>query len=148
MRWSIALLAAALASPAQAQKAPPWVGVWQGKVGSAAVRVCLNSYEGEPGSGSYYYMSHLEPISLSQEGRKWIERAPGAETEAEWEFATLTASRAQGTWRQGARRVPFSLTPLAWEEGEDGPCGSHAFLEPRLVAGEVVYKDAMFEGLR
>jgi hypothetical protein len=124
--------------------------VWQGKVGNAAVRVCLNSWEGEPGSGSYYYMSHLEPIALSQEEGKWIERAPGADAEAQWDFATLTATRAEGTWRQGARRVPFSLTPLKWDEDADmdGPCGSRAFHEPRLVAGEVHYANAVFEGLR
>jgi hypothetical protein len=143
-------IALALAAPAQAADPPPWVGVWQGKVGNAAVRVCLNSYEGEPGTGAYYYIRYLEPISLSQEGSKWIEHAPGVDKEAQWQFATLTATRAGGTWRQGARQVPFSLTPVKSdaEDGDAGPCGSKAFFEPRLVAGEVVYADAVFEGLR
>jgi hypothetical protein len=145
-RWLALLGALLLAAPAAAQDKPAWVGVWQGKVGKYPVRLCI---EGDdiPGRGSYYYLSRLEPISLSEEDGEggWIERA--AETEARWEFAEQTGQRLKGTWRQGKRSLPFDLKPIAWTKGDwGGPCSAAAFVEPLMAGGSVAEKPAEFEG--
>lgn len=148
-RLLLAALALAAAVPAHAQDAPAWVGVWEGKVGTAAVRACLDGYPDTPGRGSYYYLSRLEPISLSEDDGEggWTERAPGSEVEAQWHFAELSATRLRGTWHQGTRSLPFDLKPVAWTEGEwGGPCSSDAFLGPRAGAGKVSSEPATLEG--
>lgn len=151
MRWFLALLALCATAPLRAQEGPEWAGVWEGRIGNLPVRACFDAWSDSPGRGSYYYLRYLEPISLSEEDGEggWIERAPGAETEARWEFAELSATRMRGTWRQGGRNLPFSLDPVAWEDhDEQGPCGSEQFVGPRLQGGKVVHDSAEFEGLR
>lgn len=140
-----------LAAPAQAQDAPEWVGVWEGRVGNAPVRACLDGYADSPGRGAYYYLSRLEPMALNEEDGEggWIERAPGSETEALWEFAELSAARMRGTWRQGARSLAFDLRPVKWTEGEwGGPCSSDAFLGPRAGKAGATPEQAELAGWR
>ena len=147
--WFLAALVAA--APAQAQDAPAWAGVWVGRVGKAPVRMCLDGYADTPGRGSYYYLSQLEPIALGEDDRpdRWIERAPGSETEAQWDFAELSATRLRGTWRQGTRSLPFDLEPQRWTEGEwGGPCSSDAFLGPRARGGAIKSEAAELDGWR
>ena len=149
----LAPLVLLLALPASAQEAEPaWVGVWKGRVGTFPVQVCLNRWGDDiPGRGSYYYLSRLEPISLSDAGDgMWIERAPGSDAEAEWFIEQVTGEAMRGMWRQGRRTLRFELEPVSWEETEfeEGPCASHAFIEPLIQGGEVHSADAEFEGLR
>jgi hypothetical protein len=127
--------------PAIAQETPSWVGVWEGRIGTYPVRACLESFGDGPGRGSYYYMSTLEPISISEEDGEggWIERTPDGNTQATWELAEFSGTRVRGAWRQGSRSLPLDLKPAAWEAGEwGGPCSSVAFLKPRTGKGTVI----------
>jgi hypothetical protein len=149
-RWLAALLAL-FAVPATAQDAPAWVGVWEGRVGTYPVRLCIDVWGDQPARGAYYYLSQFEPIAITEEGGEggWIERAPDGEQQALWEFAQQDGRQLRGTWRQGRRRLPFELTPIAWiTANEDGPCGSDRFLAPRAAGGEVLSKPAEFDGWR
>jgi hypothetical protein len=148
-RLLLAALALLAAVPSHAQDAPAWVGVWEGKVGTAPVRACLDGYPDTPGRGSYYYLSRLEPISLSEDDGEggWTERAPGSDVVAQWAFAELSATHMRGTWRQGTRSLAFDLSPVRWTEGEwGGPCSSDAFLGPRAAGGKVLSEPATLEG--
>ncbi len=133
---STLLVAALLATPAVAQDKPAWVGVWEGRIGSYPVRACFDTSGGGGwGRGSYYYRSRLEPLSLveDEDGGRWTEHTQGSATGATWQFTEQSASRLRGTWRQGRRSLAFELTPVAWTEGEwGGPCGSEAYIAPRL----------------
>jgi len=140
MRVLAVLAAVVLAVPAVAQDKPAWVGVWEGRIGSYPVRACFDTWGDDgPGRGSYYYLSRLEPISLSDEESEggWTERASGSDDTALWEFAEQTATRLRGTW-QGSRSLPFDLAPVSWTESEwGGPCASDEFLAPRIAPGAV-----------
>ena len=148
----LVVLALASAVPAAAQEADPaWVGVWEGRVGTLPVRVCLDSWgEDIPGRGSYYYRSRLEPLSLSDAGDgMWIERASGSDAEAEWFIEQITDEAMRGLWRQGGRELRFELEPVAWHEGEwGGACASPEFMQPRLRAPELAAQSATLEGWR
>ena len=150
-RWPAALAALLMAAPAAAQETPEWAGVWDGRVGSYPVRLCIDGWGDGPARGAYYYLSQLEPIALSEEDGEggWIERAPDGEQQARWEFAEQTGERLRGIWRQGRRGLPFDLKPVAWDAGEyGGPCGSDAFLGPRMAGGEVLSAPAELAGWR
>jgi hypothetical protein len=147
----LAALLALLAAPAAAQETPAWVGVWEGRVGNYPVRLCIDVWGEVPARGAYYYLSQLEPIALSEEDGEggWVERAPDGEQQALWEFAEQDGERLRGTWRQGRRKLPFDLKPLAWSSAEEaGPCGSDAFLGPRVAGGEVLSEPAELDGWR
>ena len=149
MRAILGLLAASIALPASAQDLPPWVGVWEGRIGTYPVRACLESFGEGPGRGSYYYLSRLETISLSEEEGEitWKESAAGSESDAFWQPSEMSAARVRGTWLQGNRKLPFDLTPVRWTKGEwEEPCASAEFLGPRLRGGEVVAEDAELDG--
>jgi hypothetical protein len=151
MRGLALLAALLLAVPASAQDSPAWVGVWGGKVGTSPVRLCIDAWGDGPARGGYYYLSRLEPIPLTDEDGEggWIERAPDGEQQALWEFAQQDGERLRGTWRQGPRSLPFDLKPIAWTTAdEDGPCGSDAFLGPRVAGGEVLSAPAELDGWR
>jgi hypothetical protein len=153
-RWlaGLAALALALAVPAAAQDAKPaWVGVWEGTVGNAPVRLCADTSGDGHLRGSYYYLSALEPISLSDYDSEsgWTESAPGSETTAEWNFTEQSATALRGNWRQRRIVHPFTLRPVAWTEGQwGGPCSSDAFMAPRIGGGVIVREEAEFEGWR
>jgi hypothetical protein len=152
MRGGLAFLTALLfAVPAVAQDRPEWVGVWDGRVGNLPVRLCIDAWAGSPARGSYYYLSQLEPISLTDYDSEggWTEQAAGSDATAEWDFAERSAKALRGTWRQGRRSLPFALTPLAWSEGDwGGPCSSAAFLAPRVGGGTVLSSQAELAGWR
>jgi hypothetical protein len=140
--WGAGVLALAFGVvPASAQERPVWSGLWEGEVGRAQVRACFDGREDSSGQGSYYYLRYLEPIALRQSvtEHEWVEWVPGADTKAEWHFSELSGTRLRGTWRQGARSLPFALRPSTWDASGDGsPCESAAFLRPRLAGGRVV----------
>lgn len=151
-RRLLGLLALLLAAPAAAQEAAPsWVGVWQGRVGTFPVRVCLDRWgEDIPGRGSYYYLSRLEPISLADAGDgMWIERAPRSDAEAEWYIEQIADGAMRGLWRQGRRELRFELAAVPWHESEwGGACSSPEFMEPRLRAPELASQPAVLGGWR
>ena len=83
----LGLLFMTLSMPAAAQESPAWAGVWEGRVGTYPVRLCIDSHGG-PARGAYYYLSRLEPIPITEEDGEggWIERMPEGEPSALWEF--------------------------------------------------------------
>lgn len=151
MRRVLAAALAMLAVPAAAQDAPEWVGVWEGRVGTYPVRLCIDQWGQQPARGAYYYLSRLEPIALSEEDGEggWIERAEDGEPQALWQFVEQTVERLRGTWRQGRRSLPFDLKPVAWTSiDEGGSCGSDAFLAPRVAGGQLLSAPAELDGWR
>jgi hypothetical protein len=151
MRLVAVVLALLLAAPAAAQDKPVWVGLWEGTVGTYPVRLCVDVWSNGPARGSYYYLTRLEPIALSEEDGEggWIELAPEGVQQALWEFAEQTGTRLRGIWRQGARRLPFDLAPVPWTEGEwGGPCAADEFIAARLGGGNVTEETADIRGWR
>lgn len=149
-RAALLLSALLAAAPVAAQESPEWAGVWEGRVGTHPVRLCIDSHGG-PARGGYYYLSRLEPIPITEEDGEggWIERTPEGEPSALWEFVEQTGQELRGTWRQGSRSLRFELTPLAWTAPEyAGPCSSDAFLGPRIAGGEVLTRPAELNGWR
>lgn len=139
MRAALVLSAMLLAAPAAAQESPVWTGVWGGRVGTYPVRLCIDAFGG-PARGAYYYLSRLEPIPITEEDGEggWIEKTPEGESSALWEFVVQTGEELRGTWRQGPRRLPFDLRPVAWSDGDwGGPCSSEAFHQARLSGGDI-----------
>jgi hypothetical protein len=148
-RGLAAFVAVLVAAPAGAQDPPGWVGVWEGTVGRSPVRLCIDGLGDGPARGSYYYLSQLEPIALSEEDGEggWIERAPGDEGEAHWNFAEQSAAALRGQWRRLRVTHPFALRPVPWAEGDwGGPCSSAEFVAPLLAGGEVADTAASFDG--
>ena len=149
MPWLAAILPLLVAAPAEPDK-PAWVGVWEGNVGSYPVRLCMDQWGDGPGRGAYYYLSTLEPLSLSEQDGEggWIEHGPD-DPDALWSFTEQTGERLRGTWRKGARSLPFELKPVTWTKGEwDGPCDSAAFFEPRLAPGTITSEPDEIGGWR
>ena len=146
-----ALVGLLLAAPVSAQDRPAWAGVWEGRVGTSPVRLCIDVWGEGSAHGSYYYLSQLEPISLSDYDSEggWTEQAMGSDETALWEFAEQTGTRLRGTWRQGKRSLPFALSPVVWTESEwGGPCASDAFLAPRVGGGTIQSGETALRGWR
>jgi hypothetical protein len=123
------LLFAALVLPASAQAAPAWHGVWQGTVGALPVRACLQERSETYRNGSYYYLSRLRPIALSHEDDgSWSEENDSGR----WTGTNAGPGRLTGTWRGGGKSLPIALTRVAMAAGEEDPCGSSAYIAPRL----------------
>ena len=128
-RWALAWLAFLIAVPAAAQERPGWAGVWQGRIGTYPVRMCVDVWGDGLARGSYYYMSRLEPIALAEEDGEitWIEGA-GTDAEAFWQPSETTATRLRGIWMQG------------------GPCSAPEFLAPRVKPAEFTTERGSLEG--
>lgn len=141
MRRYLLLAALALAAPAQA--APAWHGVWQGTIGTLPVRACLQQRSETYSNGSYYYLSRLDPIPLSHEDDgSWSEENGSGR----WTVAAATSSRLTGTWRGGGKSLPVALTRVAMAAGEEDPCGSTAYIAPRLRPVRITSKPARTNG--
>jgi hypothetical protein len=128
------LLGAAGVSPAQAAGEE---GVWQGTIGTLPVRACLTRDEdGKWGTGSYFYLSKLEPLRLeaADEGPDLVEREMLAadKENARWRVVPHGADALGGEWRSGARTLPIALRRVPAAASDDGPCASDAYLAPRL----------------
>lgn len=134
-----------LAAPmlhASAQAAPAWHGVWQGTIGALPVRACLQERSETHRNGSYYYLSRLAPIPLSHENDgSWAEENDSGR----W-AVTAAGSRLTGTWRGGGRSLPIALTRVAVAPNDEDPCGSAAYITPRLRPSKVVAKQARKDG--
>ena len=139
-RW---LILAAFALPGSAQAAPAWHGVWQGTIGALPVRACLQQRSETYANGSYYYLSRLKPIALSHEDDGgWSEESDSGR----WTIAASAPGRLTGTWRGGSKSLPIALTRVAVSKGEEDPCGSNAYIAPRLRPVKVVSKPARKNG--
>lgn len=136
------LILAALALPAAAQAAPAWHGVWQGTIGTLPVRACLQQRSETYRNGSYYYLSRLQPIPLSHEDDgSWSEENGSGR----W-AVTSARGRLTGTWRGGGKSLPIALTRVILAPGDEDPCGSQAYIAPRLRPAKLVAKPARQDG--
>ncbi|MGN6357694.1 MAG: hypothetical protein ACTHLU_09475 [Novosphingobium sp.] len=137
----LALLAALVLSPS-AQAAPAWHGVWQGTIGTLPVRACLQQRSEDYSNGSYYYLSRLQPIPLSREDDGGWSEENGS---GRW-TVTSAGDRLTGTWRGGGKSLPIALTRVAVAPGDEDPCGSQAYIAPRLRPVKIVTKPARKDG--
>jgi hypothetical protein len=137
---ALALPASALSAPAQA--APAWHGVWQGTIGTLPVRACLQERSETYTNGSYYYLSRLQPIPLAHEddGGWGEENGSGRWT------VTSAGSRLTGMWRGGGKTLPIALNRVALAAGDEDPCGSQAYIAPRLRPVKVITRPARRDG--
>lgn len=147
------LFAAALALPASlqaaaAQAAPAWHGVWQGTIGTLPVRVCLQQRSEDFSNGSYYYLSKLQPIALSREDDgRWSEEAGGGgASSGRWTLGSASPGRIAGVWHGGGRSLPIALTRVSGAAAEEDPCGTSAFIAPRLRPVKIAAKPALKDG--
>ena len=139
MPWLGAILPLLMVAPGSVPDKPVWVGVWEGTVGTYPVRLCMDQWGDGPGRGAYYYLSALEPLSLTEDDDEiaWIEHGPD-DPDARWAFTQQSEERLRGSWTKASRRLPFDLKPIAWTKGEwDGTCDSAAFMGPRLLPGTI-----------
>lgn len=144
LRWAVLL--AALPVPVAAQAEPSWHGVWQGRIGTLPVRACLQQRSETYRNGSYYYLNRMKPIPLrAEDDGTWTEEADGGAVTGKWRVESATPGRMTGTWTSGARTLPIALTRVA-SDGEDGPCGSDAFIAPRLKPVRILTKPANKDG--
>lgn len=134
-------LAAAAAAPSGL------AGVWQGEIGTLPVRACF--VEREWGAfGAYYYQSRLQLIALEAvegAGNAFTEFGAGADL-PRWQIERVAGGQLTGRWTQGRRTLPVRLSRVAGGEGEEGPCGSMAFHQPRLEGVRTVTARATVDG--
>ncbi|MFZ9395158.1 MAG: hypothetical protein ACO25F_03735 [Erythrobacter sp.] len=143
------LAAAALLLPAAvpvhaANGEADWAGVYRGTIGKSRIIACLDGWGGDgAGRGSYYYLRHLKPITLSSDAPPglWLERAPGAEwndtSGPQWTITNPREGELAGKWRHGERSLPLRLERIATAGEADGmPCASPAFMGPRVRPAE------------
>jgi len=138
-----------------------WHGVWRGTIGNAAVQVCLQHTDYED-FGAYYYMRHLQIISLGKvdgkpgtpAGSVWTEGrySDKADKGPFWRITSVANGRMDGVWTDGSKSLPIALTMVAAEksakgdDGDAGPCGSMAFSLPRFTKPVVTTKAAKVGG--
>ncbi len=154
------LACAAAAAQAVAAQSPAWHGVWRGTIGAAAVQVCFQHTD-DNDFGAYYYMRHLQIISLGQvepkggapAGQVWTE-APFSDKAAEgplWHITAVGNGRMNGVWTQGGKSLPIALVAVAREKpakgDDDQPCGSETFSLPRFTKPVVTTRPAKVDGI-
>lgn len=126
-----------LTAPARANDTPPpaWEGVWRGTIGTLPVYVCLDRGRERRASGSYYYQRVMRPIPLERDNDgPWRERGNIDQTiTGRWSVAIDRSGNLSGQWRAGERVLPVALSRVRSGPSENGPCGSEAFLAPRLT---------------
>ena len=145
MKPALLLAALTLALPAQGA-VPAWHGVWRGTIGRLPVRVCLQDRESFA-NGSYYYLSRLKPIALSRGASgSWSEEVDGGAVTGQWTLSAPAYGGLTGTWRGGGKTLPIALTKVAVAEGDEDPCGTTAFIAPRLSPVQVTSKPASLGG--
>lgn len=117
-------------SAASAQTAQWPEGVWRGTIGTLPVQVCLERDGLDQLRGSYFYMKHLRPIALEHASDVRLKEAGGAA----WALTKGESGALNGTWRAHKRTLALRLVPQPWTAREvwDSPCGSAAFIAPRL----------------
>jgi hypothetical protein len=136
-------LAAAGAAPAELP------GVWEGTIGNLPVRACFVRTEWSS-FGAYYYLSRRQLIALSAEERReggFLEGNGAPADQPRWLIESASGGRLAGRWTSGARTLPVRLSRVAATAGEEGPCGSLAFHQPRLEGVRVVRTRAAQDGV-
>jgi len=140
----------ALAGPVRA--AEPWSGVWQGTVGTAAVRACFGG-ETDPDQGAYFYLRYLKLISLNADAPSkpaWTESdsASHSKVDSHWSLSPAPGGALTGTWRSDGKSLPIHLTrvPYLSADESDAPCGGMTFLSPRLVKPTLTRRAASLDG--
>jgi hypothetical protein len=138
----LALAAAAAAPPADLP------GVWEGTIGSLPVRACF--VQREWGAfGAYYYLSRLRLIPLEAEEGAGNAFREGSETprSPRWLIERADAGSLTARWTGGARTLPVRLRRLARAAGDEGPCASLSFHQPRLAGVRTVTARASKDGV-
>jgi len=134
-----------------------WQGVWQGKVGQAAVHVCMqqSSYGV---SGAYYYDKYRKVIVLrppeakvaSADSLAWVERDDERPKNARntWQLPLPVGPLLTGTWTDGRKQVVIQLKRIISPSHDDiGDCGSDAFNAPLERPVPVMESAAELDGV-
>jgi hypothetical protein len=174
LAWVAGLLSGCLlfAPASRADDAKPaWAGVWQGTVGTAKVRMCLQHSEYGDELGAYYYERILKLIALQSPANIKIKSdsviaqetlasaktsatgegsAPAQEEVAVWTMrAGAGGQTLAGTWRSRSKELPVSLTRVVATHPavnpDETPCEGDAFNAPREVEGRIKSTIAKFE---
>jgi len=136
-------LAAAAAAPADLP------GVWQGTIGTLPVRACFTRREWAT-FGTYYYLSQLHTLGLSEEPDMqgvFFEGNGAPADQPRWNIERAEGGQLTGRWRAGARTLPIRLTRVAGTASEEAPCGTLAFHQPRLEGVRTVTARATIDGV-
>lgn len=148
-----ALALAGAAATAHADAKPAWAGVWHGTIGSSTVQVCLQHTDYED-FGAYYYMRHLQIISLGKLDGKdavWTEAANSDQAAKGplWRVTSIKNGQLTGTWTGNGKSLPIALSAVTVknDDNEDQPCGSDAFNLPRFTKPVVTTKPAKVDGI-
>lgn len=140
----IALLAAQAAPSAPS----PLPGVWEGNVGNLPIRACFVEREWSQ-FGAYYYLSQrrligLEPVEGARETfREGFDESGSA---PRWQIQSASGTQLQARWTSGRRQLAVRLTRVA-VTGEEGPCASMAFHQPRLEGVRTTSRPASLDGV-
>ena len=146
MLMPLIALAAAATPAADAANIP---GIWFGTVGTLPVRACFTRRDDET-FGAYYYLSQMRLIPLEAEEGSSVafgeteSEAPGT---ARWRIQSVDAGRLTAQWTSGQRSLPVRLTRVEYTEGEEGPCGSWVFHQPRFAEVRPVRSRAVTDGV-
>lgn len=144
----LTLAAAAAFAPAPAPGAG-LAGIWEGNVGNLPVRACF--VRREWGSiGSYYYLSRRGLIALEAEegpGDAFRENDARDANAPRWAIESADAARLTARWTHRGRMLPVRLSRIAAPDGEENPCGSLAYHQPRLAGVRTVTARASLEGV-
>lgn len=140
------LFAIALASAAAPAEL---AGVWDGTIGTLPVRACFVHREWGD-FGAYYYRSRLQMIALDAQegiGNAFREGNGGAANAPQWLVETANASNLTGRWRGNGRTLPIRLSRVAGVVGDETPCSSQVFHQPRLAGIRVVRTRGSVDGV-
>ncbi|MEO7814902.1 MAG: hypothetical protein ABIR87_05600 [Sphingomicrobium sp.] len=150
-RTSFWLATGIIAAPLAAAEPPlpAWHGLWQGTIGAAPIMLCLDG-SNEWKRGSYYYRSRMISIPLrwNDQASRWVEEDEHDKVRATFVFDRVAPARIAGRWSGGGKTPPLTLDRVAIKPGPDdlGPCGSRAFIAPRLAPTPVVERPGTLGG--
>lgn len=139
-----------LAMAAAAQAAPADLpGIWEGTVGTLPVRACFVRREFSR-FGAYYYLSQRRLIALDAEQdaeNAYREGGGEGDDRPRWLIEQAGPDRLTARWTGNGRTLPVRLRRVAYEESEEGPCGSIDFHRPRLEGVRTVAAPASLDGV-
>lgn len=121
-------------------------GLWRGTVGKQEVMVLL----GDCGS-SYYYLRHMQTISLSEKGALNWKESVNDKVTGYWKLEPQSADELAGSWasEDGKRSAPIRLKRAAIEKIKSNECAdlTAAYDVPRQDMKNLVVSDAKFGDL-
>ena len=124
-------------------------GLWQGNIGTLPVRACF-THRDWGWFGAYYYLSRLQLIPLeadAQAGNIFREGGGSGDSRPAWTIERADAGQVTARWTGGGRTLPVRLNRVAGGPGEEGPCASAAFHQPRLAGIGTVRTRATVDGV-